>query len=406
MARNKFKVPTFGSGAGEVSPLKIGILVVIALITLGLPIVFQSAGNVFMVRIFALVGIYVLLALGLNIVVGYAGLLNLGYIAFYAVGAYAGMNLGFLVQELLLGLGFLGERPETWTYWALLPFAAVPGAVAGLLIGTPVLRLRGDYLAIVTLGFGEIVRIAVTNNIGNITNGASGLPGLGQKVPAVAGQQWVRDNLSFGNMVFSKDLYWYYIIVALVLFAILVITRLDHSRLGRAWVAMREDEVAAASVGVNILTTKLWAFVLGAAWGGIAGHTYAYWVGFISPESFNFMESVLVVCMVVLGGMGSIPGTILGAVIITAVPEVIRALATSPLFSGFLTPEQASLVGDYRFLIFGGLMVVMMALRPQGILPSKRRALELKPIDEKILEQENQQLWEAEHKHDSDSDIL
>ncbi len=394
------------TGFFSTRPGKIAFYVVLALFTLLMPVYFQSVGNAFMVRIFALVGIYVLLALGLNIVVGYAGLLNLGYIAFYAVGAYAGMNLGFLMQELLMGLGFLGEKPENWSYWALLPFAAVPGAVAGIMIGGPVLRLRGDYLAIVTLGFGEIVRIAITNNIGGITNGASGLPAIGQRVAPVAGQEWARLNLSSGNFIFSKDLYWYYIIVALVLFAVLVITRLDNSRLGRAWVAMREDEVAAASVGVNILTTKLWAFALGAAWGGIAGHTYAYWVGFISPESFNFMESVLVVCMVVLGGMGSIPGTILGAVIITAAPEVIRAMAASPAFSGILTAEQASLVGDYRFLIFGGLMVVMMAIRPQGILPSKRRARELHPVDEKVLAQENQQLWEAEHKHNTDSDIL
>ncbi len=385
-------------------PGKIGFFFVLALFTLFMPVYFQAVGNAFMVRIFALVGIYVLLALGLNIVVGYAGLLNLGYIAFYAVGAYAGMNLGFLVQELLIGLGFLGEKPENWTYWMLLPFAAVPGALAGIMIGGPVLRLRGDYLAIVTLGFGEIVRIAITNNIAGITNGASGLPAIGQNVPPIAGQEWVRTNLSTADFIFSKDLYWYYVIIALVLFAIFVIQRLDNSRLGRAWVAMREDEVAAASVGVNILTTKLWAFALGAAWGGIAGHTYAYWVGFISPESFNFMESVLVVCMVVLGGMGSIPGAILGAVLITALPEVIRALAASPAFSGILTPEQASLVGDYRFLIFGGLMVIMMALRPQGILPSKRRARELHPIDDHVLMQENQELWEAEHKLDTDSD--
>jgi branched-chain amino acid transport system permease protein len=379
---------------------------VLAAVTLLMPVFFQAAGNSFMVRIFALVGIYVLLALGLNIVVGSAGLLNLGYIAFYAVGAYAGMNLGFLVQELLVGLSFFGEAPENWSYWMLLPFAAVPGVVAGIAIGAPVLRLRGDYLAIVTLGFGEIVRIAVTNDIFGLTNGASGLPGVGQAVAPAAGQLWARENLSTGNFLFSKDLFWYYVIILLVLFAIFVITRLDNSRLGRAWVAMREDEVAASSVGVNILTTKLWAFALGAAWGGIAGHTYAYWVGFISPESFNFMESVLVVCMVVLGGMGSIPGVILGAVLITAAPELIRVIATSPALSGLLTPEQASAVGDYRFLIFGGLMVVMMAIRPQGFLPSKRRARELKPVDDTILAQENQQLWEAEHKHDSDSDII
>lgn len=385
---------------------RILFFVVLAAITLFMPIFFQAAGNVFMVRIFALVGIYVLLALGLNIIVGSAGLLNLGYMAFYAVGAYAGMNLGFLMQELLSRAGAFGEASENLSYWVLLPFAAIPGVLAGVFIGAPVLRLRGDYLAIVTLGFGEIVRIAITNDIFGLTNGASGLPAVGQTVAPPAGQVWAKQNLSFGNLVFSKDLFWYYVILLLVIFTIFVITRLDNSRLGRAWVAMREDEVAASSVGVNILTTKIWAFALGAAWGGIAGHTYAYWVGFVSPESFNFMESVLIVCMVVLGGMGSIPGVILGAVIITAAPELIRAIATSPLLAGILSPEQAATVGDYRFLIFGGLMVVMMALRPQGFLPSKRRARELQPLDDDVLAQENQQLWEAGHKHETDSDNL
>ncbi|HET6498150.1 MAG TPA: hypothetical protein VFH17_03745 [Coriobacteriia bacterium] len=383
---------------------RVAFFFVLAAITLFMPVLFQAAGNAFMVRIFALVAIYVLLALGLNIVVGSAGLLNLGYMAFYAVGAYAGMNLGFVLQQLLEY--WFGEGAQSFSYWAILPFAAIPGVIAGIFLGAPVLRLRGDYLAIVTLGFGEIVRIAITNDIGGLTNGASGLPGVGQRVAPAAGQEWVRDNLSFGTFVFSRDLFWYYVIIALVLFAIFVITRIDNSRLGRAWVAMREDEVAAASVGVNILTTKLWAFALGAAWGGIAGHTFSYWVGFISPESFNFMESVLIVGMIVLGGMGSIPGVILGAVIITALPEVIRVLAGSPLLAGVLTVEQVALVGDYRFLIFGALMVVMMALRPQGILPEKRRARELRPIDDSVLAKENQQLWEAEHKRDTDSDII
>lgn len=381
----------------KLTPKMLAIYAAIAVVVIAGPIYFQSVGNLFMVRIFALVGIYVMLALGLNIVVGYAGLLDLGYVAFYGMGAYSGVLYGFIFQKLIGG-------PESalapYSYWILLIPAALAGAVTGIALGTPVLRLRGDYLAIVTLGFGEIVRIALTNNIFGITNGAAGLPGVGQVIVPAAGQEWARNTFSTDTFMFSKDLFWYFIIVLLCLFTIFIIRRLDNSRLGRAWVAMREDEVAAASVGINIMTTKLWAFSLGAVWGGLAGITYAYWVGFISPESFNFMESVLIVCMVVLGGMGSIPGAIIGAVIIAGLPEVIRGLAQSEALSGILTPEQASLVGDYRFLIFGGLMVVMMAFRPQGIFPSSRRAREL-TSDETIIDEANTDLWEVEHKTDS-----
>ncbi|MBN2405555.1 MAG: ABC transporter ATP-binding protein [Coriobacteriia bacterium] len=383
--------------SGKLSPKKIALYVVLALAAIGLPLYFQSVGNAFMVHIFALVGIYIMLSLGLNIVVGYAGLLDLGYIAFYGMGAYVGVLLGYVFQGIT---GGPGSALAGFSYWFLLIPAALAGALTGIALGTPVLRLRGDYLAIVTLGFGEIVRIALTNNIGGLTNGSAGLPRVGEIIVPAAGQKWVYLNLSSANFTFSKDLFWYFVIVALVLLAVFVIRRLDNSRLGRAWVAMREDEVAAAATGVNIMQTKLWAFSLGAMWGGVAGITYAYWVGFISPESFNFMESVLVVCMVVLGGMGSIPGAALGAVIIAGLPEIIRYLAQSPLLSGVLTAEQASAIGDYRFLIFGGLMVVMMALRPQGILPSKRRARELTEA-EAIIEEENESLWEAEHKHDT-----
>ncbi len=385
---------------GKWTTKKIVAYVLLALVVIGLPIYFQSVGNMFMVRIAGVIGIYVLLSLGLNIVVGYAGLLDLGYVAFYGMGAYAGVLFGFVVQDWLRGLSFLGDKADGYTFWLMLPVAALAGAITGLALGTPVLRLRGDYLAIVTLGFGEIVRIFLTN-YSVLTGGAAGLPRVGEKIPPAAGQQWAIDTFSMGDFVFTKNLFWYYLIVLLCLFAVFVIRRLDDSRLGRSWVAMREDEVAAASVGISITKTKLWAFSLGAMWGGIAGVTYAYWIGFISPESFNFMESVLICCMIVLGGMGSIRGAVLGAVIIAGLPEIIRWLATLDVFSGFITPEQASLLGDYRFLIFGGLMVVMMALRPQGILPSKRRARELHPVDEIEKEHEDQQLWEAEHKTNS-----
>ncbi|MCL4553801.1 MAG: ABC transporter ATP-binding protein [Actinobacteria bacterium] len=353
---------------------------------IGLPLYFQSVGNFFFVRIFALMGLYVVLALGLNITVGYAGLLDLGYIAFYAVGAYVGMLLGLLLPEAIAGAG----------YWVLLPVSALGAAFAGLVIGFPVLRLRGDYLAIVTLGFGESVRIALTNDVFGLTRGPKGLPGPGESVAAPAGQAAMVEALSFGDFRFSTDLWWYYMIAILCVIAIFVIRRLDDSRLGRAWIAMREDEIAAASVGVNIQSTKLWAFALGAVWGGIGGITFTYWIGFISPESFNFMESVLVVCMVVLGGMGSIPGVVLGAAIIAGLPEMIRWTAQSEFFSQFLTMEQANMAGQYRFLVFAVALIFMMIFRPQGILPSKRRALELHPDHAKNLMEQNQSMADLE----------
>lgn len=387
-------------GTSKWTPGRIVLWVVIAAAVLALPAYFQVVQNYFFVRIFAVMGIYVMLALGLNIVVGFAGLLDLGYIAFYAMGAYVGVMVGFAFQNIF-GTGAAGG----FAYWALLPIAALAAAGTGIALGTPVLRLRGDYLAIVTLGFGEIVRIALNNNIFGLTNGAKGLPGPGQDIIQPAGQQWFIDTIGRGDAR-TGDLWWYYVIVLLCLLTIFVVRRLDDSRLGRAWVAMREDEVAAASVGVNIMTSKLWAFSLGALWGGVGGITYAYWVGFISPESFNFMESVLVVCMVVLGGMGSIPGSVLGAVIIAGLPEVIRFMAQSNLLSGVLTYQQANQASQYRYLVFGLAMVIMMIWRPQGILPSRRRAMELHPDDEKVLNEEDQSLWEAQNKTDTDTDLL
>jgi branched-chain amino acid transport system permease protein len=286
----------------------------------------------------------------------------------------------------------------------MLPIAAVFAGLTGLALGTPVLRLRGDYLAIVTLGFGEIVRILATNDFLGLTHGAAGmmapvtqplgltaLSSVPIRIPAIG-----------FDFTFSVNLYWYYIVVLLIVLAVFVVRRLDNSRLGRAWVAMREDEVAASSVGVNIMTSKLWAFALGALWGGLAGVVFANFQGFVSPESFTFMESVFIVTMVVLGGMGSIPGTIVGAALIAGIPELIRGVAQSPLLSGVLDPAVASAISGYRYLVFGLLMVIMMAVRPQGMIPSTRRAQELHPEDEKILDEENQTLWDVEHNPDVD----
>ncbi len=383
---------------GKLTPTKIALYVLLGVTLIGAPFLFEGFGMLFMVRILALVGLYVMLALGLNIVVGYAGLLDLGYIAFYAIGAYSGVIVGNLATRSL------PVSLQPFSYFLMIPVAAAFAALAGLALGTPVLRLRGDYLAIVTLGFGEIVRIIINNNAFNVTNGAAGLPRAGEFLAKPLGLEWLSNNFYFSipglgpngfNFMFSSNLYWYYIIVMLCILTVFVVNRLNQSRLGRSWVAMREDEVAAASMGISIMGAKLWAFSLGAVWGGIAGLTFANFQQFVSPESFTFMESVFVVCSVVIGGMGSIPGAIVGALLIQGTPEIIRGFASSGIIPG-LSGEQVSAISSYRNLVFGMVMVLMMIWRPQGIIPSKRRAAELL-ADDDILEEENETLYDAQH---------
>jgi branched-chain amino acid transport system permease protein len=290
-----------------------------ALIPLGL--------NRYFIDVLTQVGIYVMLALGLNIVVGLAGLLDLGYVAFYAVGAYA--------------YGLLSTRVGL-SFWEVLPLGALLAALFGVLLGVPVLRLKGDYLAIVTLGFGEMIRITL-NNWDSLTRGPNGIIGIAR--PRIFG------------FVFSRPIHYYYLILAIVILTIFVVDRLNRSRIGRAWTAMRDDELAAEAMGVNLMHAKLLAFALGALWAGVAGVFFAAKMTFISPESFTFFESVIILCMVVLGGMGSVPGVILGAALLVILPEFMRQFAL------------------YRMLIFGGAMVTMMVLRPQGFLGSRRRAM-------------------------------
>ncbi|MEK6710756.1 MAG: branched-chain amino acid ABC transporter permease [Nitrospinota bacterium] len=274
-------------------------------------------------------GIYVMLALGLNVVVGFAGLLDLGYVAFYAVGAYS-----YALLHTGYGLPF----------WAALPVGAALAAVFGVLLGIPVLRLRGDYLAIVTLGFGEIIRL-VLNNWDEVTRGPNGILGIGRPY--------------LGEFRLSQPMHFFYLVLVLCLFTMFIVGRLDRSRTGRAWAAMREDESAAECMGVNIVHAKLLAFAFGAAWAGFAGVVFAAKQTFVSPESFSFFESVIILCMVVLGGMGSVPGVILGALILVVLPEALRELTL------------------FRPMILGGAMVVMMVLRPQGFLGA--RGLRLSP---------------------------
>ncbi|CBE68456.1 MAG: ATP-binding cassette domain-containing protein [Candidatus Methylomirabilis oxygeniifera] len=285
--------------------------------------------NRYYIDVLTQVGIYATLALGLNIVVGLAGLLNLGYIAFYAVGAYA--------------YGLLATRADV-SFWQVLPLGGVLAAVFGVLLGFPALRLRGDYLAIVTLGFGEMIRI-VLNNWDSLTGGPNGIIGI------------TRPSL-FG-FTFSHPIHYYYLILAVVLLTIFSVDRLNQSRLGRAWTAMRDDEVAAEAIGIDLVKTKLLAFGLGATWAGLAGVFFASKMTFISPESFTFFESVIVLCMVTLGGMGSIPGVILGAALLLILPELMRQFAL------------------YRMLVFGAAMVGMMVMRPKGLLTARRRTVPL-----------------------------
>lgn len=335
----------------------------VALLLAFLPfLVGSQLGNSWL-RIIDFALLYIMLALGLNIVVGFAGLLDLGYIAFYAVGAY--------LYALLASPHFGLHLPV----WLIIPAGAFLAGIAGALLGAPTLRLRGDYLAIVTLGFGEIVRIFM-NNLNapvNITNGPQGISGID---PIQFGQLTLSKPLSFLGMTIPSLHAYYYLFLALALLIVLVTIRLENSRIGRAWVAIREDEIAAKACGINTRNIKLLAFTMGASFGGVAGGLFAGFQGFVSPESFNLMESIMVLCMVVLGGMGHIPGVILGGVLLTVLPEIFRHGAGPlqvALFGKILLDPEA-----LRMLLFGLALVVVMLYRPAGLWPSTTRRREFK----------------------------
>jgi len=333
----------------------------IAAVLVALPFVLAMAGTAW-VRITNLAILFVLLSLGLNIVVGFAGLLDLGYIAFYAVGAY--------VYALLASPHFNLHLP----WWAILPIGAAVACLFGILLGTPTLKLRGDYLAIVTLGFGEIIRIFL-NNLSepfNLTNGPKGITTIDSI--KLFGLDFA-NNTRVGELVLSGTIKYYYFLLAVLVLVIIVNLRLQNSRIGRAWEAIREDELAARSMGINTRNMKLLAFAMGASFGGIAGGMFSAIQGFISPESFILTESVMVLSMVVLGGMGNIWGVILGAILLSFVPEILRYTvepAQRMVFGrSIIEPEVI------RMLLFGLAMVVMMLFRPAGILPSAVRQREL-----------------------------
>jgi branched-chain amino acid transport system permease protein len=334
-------------------------LIVIALATL--PFALSEIGTAW-VRITNLAILFVLLSLGLNIVVGFAGLLDLGYIAFYAVGAY--------VYALLASPHFDLHLP----FWIILPIGAAVACLFGVLLGAPTLKLRGDYLAIVTLGFGEIIRIFL-NNLSQPVNLTNGPQGLYLIDPFRIGSFNFATDETILGLRFTGPVKYYYFMVLLVIVIIAINLRLQNSRIGRAWEAIREDEVAARAMGINTRNMKLLAFAMGASFGGISGGIFSATQGFISPESFVLVESIMVLSMVVLGGMGNVFGVVLGAVLLSFVPEVLRYT---------VEPVQHALFGRMliepeviRMLLFGLALVLMMLYRPAGILPSALRKREL-----------------------------
>ncbi|HEX4508767.1 MAG TPA: ABC transporter ATP-binding protein [Burkholderiaceae bacterium] len=318
------------------------------------------------VRILDTALLYMLLALGLNIVVGYAGLLDLGYIAFYAVGAYV---FGLLASPHLTDTfdAWKAHFPNglhLWV-WAAIPLGAFVAGGAGVLLGTPTLKLRGDYLAIVTLGFGEIIRVFMNNLDApvNITNGPKGIDTIDSV--KLFGFDFGKPHTILGLDVHLVTNY-FYVLVLLVIVSVVICLRLEKSRIGRAWMAIREDEIAAKAMGINTRNMKLLAFGMGATFGGVAGVMFATFQGFISPESFSLPESIMVVAMVVLGGIGHIPGVLLGALLLSSLPEVLRYVA-GPLQNATGGRLDAAIL---RQLLIALAMIVVMLLRPRGLWPS------------------------------------
>lgn len=361
---------------------------VMAVVLIAFPFIAANFGNSW-VRIIDFALLYIMLALGLNTVVGFAGLLDLGYIAFYAVGAY---TAGLLASPQFATVleSFINNYPAVGNFlialcgpeitqngihlsvWIIVPLAAAIAGFFGAVLGAPTLKLRGDYLAIVTLGFGEIIRIFMNNMNApiNFTNGPQGINLIdpihvfGVSLGGTAGV------VNFGGFNMPSVNAYYFLFLALCIAIIFISSRLQHSRLGRAWVAIREDEIAAKAMGINTRNIKLLAFSMGASFGGVSGAMFAAFQGFVSPESFSLLESISVLTMVVLGGIGHIPGVVLGAVILAALPEVLRH-SVEPiqnlLFGKILIEAEV-----LRQLLYGLAMVVIMLNRPAGLWPAPK----------------------------------
>ena len=353
---------------------RLAIYVVLAALLVAAPFIIDATLGRTWVRILDVALLFIMLALGLNIVVGYAGLLDLGYIAFYAVGAYMMALLGsphlanqFEVIAQMFPNGF------HVSVWWVLPVAALVAGIFGMLLGAPTLKLRGDYLAIVTLGFGEIIRIFM-NNLNDPINFTNGPQGINMIDPirvfggSLHGEGGV---VQVGGYAKHSVNAYYFLFLLLTIVTIFVTSRLQHSRLGRAWVAIREDEIAAKAMGINTRNVKLLAFAMGASFGGVAGAMFGAFQGFVSPESFSLTESIAVLAMVVLGGIGHIPGVVLGGVLLAALPEVLRHV---------VEPAQQALFGTVvieaevlRQLLYGLALVLIMLLNPAGLWPSPNK---------------------------------
>jgi len=342
-------------------------LLLVGVVLAVLPMVLGYGGGQSWVRLANFALLYAMLAVGLNIVVGFAGLLDLGYIAFYAAGAY--------LYALLASPHFGLHLP----FWVILPLGTLVACLFGVMLGAPTLKLRGDYLAIVTLGFGEIIRIFM-NNLDAPVNITNGPQGINRVEPLTVGDfSFARTETILGIRLTGPEKY-YYLLVVLVIVIMALCMRLQKSRIGRAWEAVREDEIAANAMGINTRNVKLLAFAMGASFGGLAGGLFAAMQRFVSPDSFSLLESISVLSMVVLGGIGHVPGVVLGAILLAVLPEVLRTVvvpAQEMMFgSVVLDPE------GIRMMIFGVAMVAVMLLRPAGLWPSPVRKRELKAMAE------------------------
>ena len=354
----------------ERRPAKALVALLTIVLVIAAPMIIGAAGGNYWVRVLDFAMLYVMLALGLNVVVGFAGLLDLGYIAFYAVGAYTAALLSSPhLSSQFEWIAHLAPGGLHVPFLIIIPCAMAIAALCGVILGAPTLRLRGDYLAIVTLGFGEIVRIFL-NNLDrpvNITNGPKGITGID---PIHVGDFSLAQTHSLFGLTFPSVYAYYYVFVLCALFVIWVCTRLQHSRIGRAWAAIREDEIAAKAMGINTRDVKLLAFAMGASCGGLSGAMFGAFQGFVSPESFTLPESIVVLACVVLGGMGHIPGVILGAVLLAVLPEFLRST---------MGPLQHLIFGHeivdtevIRQLVYALAMVLIMLYRSEGLWPSPK----------------------------------
>ena len=375
------------------SPREIALFAGIAAFLLAYPFIDEALGLRLMGALLP-IGIYCLLAMGLNIVVGYAGLLDLGYAAFFAIGAY---TVGFLTSpgSVFVRAGWI--PPFFQQFWPALVVAFIVAALFGVLLGAPTLRLRGDYLAIVTLGFGEIVPNFFLNAV-PLTGGTRGMNPIA-KPPSIG-------PLSFGQ---TDQRNWYWLILLVGMFSIFIILRMYNSRLGRSWQAIREDELAASSMGIDLTRTKLWAFALGASFSGFAGSLYSSAFQYVHPSQFEFTLSILILSAVILGGIGNVYGAVIGALIIGSFDRILAERLTKPLNAfgeqignDFLANHN---VGEDRYLVFGLALVLMMVLRPGGLFPNKQRAAELAPESPDIVVQEQQDAFDIRAHDDETPDV-